>query len=128
MIKKYSLRSDARVMLISEDYRAVQEFLEASAKKDWKTQIYEPGVFPKTVSNIHHSSPMVVRSEGHDVATGSLVALLMCAEAHHVVGTSTSNWSRVIWELIENKYPRDSWSFTDLTYLQKQIDKNSWGK
>jgi hypothetical protein len=101
VVKKYSYPPDVKIFVMTEDYRALDEF-RALADPRWKVQVYEPAVFPRT-TNLHEDSPRTVSTTGQDVVTNSLVAMHMCLEAKHYIGATGSNWARLMNELRQSR-------------------------
>lgn len=101
IVEKYLYPPNVKVFLMTEDYRALEEF-RAAADPRWRLQVYEPAMFPRTV-DLDQASPRSVAASGYDVATNSLVAMFMCLEAMHYIGASGSNWSRLMNELRQSR-------------------------
>lgn len=124
IVGEYLYPPNVKVFLMTEDYRALEEF-RAAADPQWQLQVYEPALFPRTV-DLHEASPRSVAAAGHDVATSSLVAMFMSLEATHYVGASGSNWSRLLNELRQsrNMYSatcQGCTRFHDLQYISNGV-------
>ena len=89
VILTFRLRRRVSILIISEDLRALENFerLADPAWRIWSTDML--GGIPKT-KNISEVDAALFS------ATPSLVGLLMSLEAKHIVGTLTSNWSRLL--------------------------------
>lgn len=136
IIDANGLRKDPRIFLMTEDYRALDEF-KAAADPRWKVQVYEPAVFPRDV-DLHETGPSKVQYEhvekgNTDVGTNSLVALFMSLESKYYVGATGSNWARLMNELRQsrNMYSPDCHGctvFHDINFFSGGYGKDMDGK
>lgn len=131
VIRTYGLRPDAIIFLMTEDYRALDEF-RALADPRWRVLVYEPAVFPRT-TDLRVDQPSMVANRGNsDVSTNSLVALFMCLESSHYIGASGSNWTRLMNELRQTRqmYSRNCHGctyFHDLQYKSVGAESETEG-